>query len=75
MMKQAKQADYYEELTTEINQQIVVASMGSNIPDGILNHTIEQSFVEKDVNAYFKAIYLSSDNYSISSEKNSRACS
>lgn len=69
MMKQAKQADYYEELTTEINQQIVVASMGSNIPDGILNHTIEQSFVEKDVNAYFKAIYHSSDNYSISSEK------
>lgn len=69
MIKQAKQSDYYEELTTEMNQQIVMTALGSNIPDGVLNHTVEQSFVETDVDTYFKAIYQPSEKYEISAEK------
>lgn len=68
MIKQAEKVDYYSTLTDEINRQIVNSSLGNNIPDGVLNHSVSQENVETDVNAYFKAMYNAGTKYSISTE-------
>lgn len=67
--KQAEKADYYSELTKEINRQIENSALGSNIPEGILNQSIKQELVKIDVNAYFKAMYHTGTKYAISNEK------
>lgn len=69
MIKQAEKIEYYSTLTGEINRQIVNSSLGNNIPDGVLNHSVSQENVEKDVNAYFKAMYNPGTKYSISTEE------
>lgn len=67
--KQATKADYYSELTEEINRQVENSALGSNIPKGVLNQTIKRKLVETDVNAYFNAMYNTGTKYSISNEK------
>lgn len=67
--KQAAKADYYSELTEEINRQIENSALGSNIPEGVLNQSIQQELVKTDVNAYFKAMYNTGTKYTISNEK------
>ncbi|EOI01611.1 hypothetical protein UAY_01017 [Enterococcus moraviensis ATCC BAA-383] len=67
--KQAAKANYYSELTEEINRQIENSALGSNIPQGVLNESIKKELVEKDVNAYFNAMYNTGAKYSISNEK------
>lgn len=69
MIKQAEKIDYYATLADEINRQIVNSSLGSNIPDGVLNHSVSPKNVKTDVNAYFKAMYNAGTKYSISTEK------
>ncbi|MEI5993000.1 hypothetical protein [Candidatus Enterococcus mansonii] len=66
--KQATKADYYTQLTKEINRQIESSALGSNIPEGVLNQSVKKELVEKDVRAYFKAMYNSGTKYSITSE-------
>lgn len=67
--KQAAKANYYSELTEEINRQVENSALGSNIPQGVLNESIKKELVEKDVNAYFNAMYNTGTKYSISNEK------
>ncbi|MGX7149501.1 hypothetical protein [Enterococcus ureasiticus] len=67
--KQAAKADYYSELTEEINRQVENSALGSNIPEGVLNQSIKKELVKTDVNAYFKAMYNTGTKYSISNEK------
>ncbi|GGC86614.1 hypothetical protein [Enterococcus wangshanyuanii] len=67
--KQAANADYYTELAGEINRQIENSALGSNIPEGVLDQTVSKALVQKDVDAYFKAMYHSGTKYSISNEK------
>ncbi|MGG5343560.1 hypothetical protein [Enterococcus sp. AZ192] len=71
--KQASHADYYTKLAGEINRQIENSALGSNIPEGVLNQTVSKSFVQKDVDAYFKAMYHTGSKYSISNEKQIQA--
>lgn len=67
--KQAVKADYYSELTEEINRQIENSALGSNIPEGVLHQSISKELVKKDVDAYFNAMYNTGTKYSISNEK------
>jgi uncharacterized membrane protein len=67
--KQAAKADYYTELTKEINRQIENSALGSNVPEGVLDRSISKELVQKDVDAYFKAMYHTGTKYSISNEK------
>ncbi|MBO0473378.1 hypothetical protein IGL98_002363 [Enterococcus sp. DIV0840] len=67
--KQAAKADYYSELTEEINRQVENSALGSNIPEGVLNQSIKKELVKTDVNAYFEAMYNTGTKYSISNEK------
>ncbi|EOH99396.1 hypothetical protein UAW_00546 [Enterococcus haemoperoxidus ATCC BAA-382] len=67
--KQAAEADYYSELTEEINRQIENSALGSNIPEGVLNQAVSKELVKTDVDAYFKAMYNTGTKYSISNEK------
>ncbi|MEI5991732.1 hypothetical protein [Enterococcus crotali] len=67
--KQAAKADYYSQLTEEINRQVENSALGSNIPEGVLNRSISKELVKKDVDAYFKAMYNTGTKYSISNEK------
>lgn len=67
--KQAAKADYYSELTEEINRQIENSALGSNIPEGVLNRSVKKELVKKDVDAYFEAMYNTGTKYSISNEK------
>lgn len=67
--KQATKADYYSQLTEEINRQVENSALGSNIPEGVLNRSIDKALVQKDVDAYFKAMYNTGTKYSISNEK------
>ncbi|EOL46480.1 hypothetical protein [Enterococcus caccae] len=66
--KQATKAEYYSKLTEEINRQVENSSLGSNIPEGVLNQSINQSLVKTDVDAYFKAMYNAGTKYVISNE-------
>lgn len=67
--KQAAKADYYSELTEEINRQIENSALGSNIPTGVLAQSVSEELVKTDVDAYFKAMYNSGTKYAISNEK------
>ncbi|ALS00099.1 hypothetical protein ATZ33_01485 [Enterococcus silesiacus] len=67
--KQATKADYYSQLTEEINRQVENSALGSNIPTGVLNQSISKDLVKTDVDAYFKAMYNTGTKYSISNEK------
>ncbi|WP_086312254.1 hypothetical protein A5821_000020 [Enterococcus sp. 7F3_DIV0205] len=67
--KQAAKADYYSQLTKEINRQVENSALGSNIPEGVLGQTIKKELVKQDVEAYFKAMYNTGTKYSISNEK------
>lgn len=69
IMKQAAKADYYTELTEEINRQVENSALGSNIPEGVLSQSINKDLVKTDVDAYFKAMYNTGTKYSISNEK------
>lgn len=71
--KQAAKADYYSELTEEINRQVENSSLGSNIPQGVLNQSISEALVKKDVDAYFSAMYNTGSKYAISNEKEIQA--
>lgn len=66
MEKQAEKANYYSELTKEINRQIEDNAIGSNIPEGVLTNTISEKMVKKDVTAYYEAIYNPGIQYEIS---------
>jgi uncharacterized membrane protein len=68
LMKQAVKADYYAELTKEINRQVENSALGSNVPEGVLAHSISESLVKTDVDEYFKAMYKTGKKYTISSE-------
>ncbi|MGX7243542.1 hypothetical protein ACWOC1_01685 [Enterococcus quebecensis] len=69
MAKQAAKANYYSELTSEINEQVENSALGSNIPEGVLKQSISQESVKTDVNAYFEAMYNTGSKYSISNEQ------
>ncbi|MTD42247.1 hypothetical protein GIX45_27195 [Erwinia sp. CPCC 100877] len=73
LTKQAVKADYYSELTKEINHQIENSALGSNVPEGVLAKTVSENLVETDVNEYFKAMYNTGKKYSISNEKRIQA--
>ena len=66
--KQAAKADYYTELTEEINRQIENSSLGSNIPKGVLDQAISKEVVKIDVDKYFQAMYNTGTKYEISDE-------
>lgn len=66
--KQAAKADYYTELTGEINRQIENSSLGSNIPKGVLDQSINKELVKIDVDKYFQAMYNTGTKYEISNE-------
>ncbi|MHC5226709.1 hypothetical protein ACYSNW_00370 [Enterococcus sp. LJL99] len=66
MQKQAEHADYYSNLTNEINRQIEDSALGSNIPEGVLANTVSEKMVRKDVIAYYEAIYNPGIQYEIS---------
>lgn len=66
MQKQAEHADYYSNLTNEINRQIEDSALGSNIPEGVLANTVSEKMVKKDVIAYYEAIYNPGIQYEIS---------
>lgn len=65
MEKQAKKADYYSQLTEEINRQIENSALGSNIPAGVLTEAVSEEYVKEDVNAYFTAMYEPKKTFSI----------
>ncbi|WP_207696767.1 hypothetical protein DOK67_0003236 [Enterococcus sp. DIV0212c] len=67
--KQAAKADYYSELTEEINQQVENSALGSNIPEGVLKQSISKESVTADVNTYFEAMYNSGSKYAISNQQ------
>lgn len=57
-MKQiVKKSNYTTHLTQEINQQIENLGLASNIPSGVLNHTVGKKVVEKNVLDYFSTVY------------------
>lgn len=69
IVKQAAKADYYSELTKEINRQVENSALGSNIPVGVLKHSISETLVKTDVNTYLEAMYKSGSKYAISNEQ------
>lgn len=66
--KQAAKADYYSQLTEEVNQQIENNALGSNIPSGVLAQSVSEELVKKDVQSYFKAMYENGYKYEIADE-------
>lgn len=57
-MKQiSKKSNYATHLTQEINKQIENLGLASNIPQGVLNKTLDEKVVEKNTSNYFAEIY------------------
>lgn len=70
MEKQAEKADYYSQLTEEINRQIENSALGSNIPAGVLTEAVTEDNVKEDVNAYFTAMYEPDKTFTIVNSPN-----
>ncbi|MGC6768556.1 hypothetical protein ACYSNR_11150 [Enterococcus sp. LJL128] len=69
MEKQAEKADYYSQLTKEMNKQIENSALGSNIPEGVLSNAVEEAIVKEDMNNYFTAMYHPDTPFSIKNEQ------
>ena len=67
--KQAEGADYYANLTEEINKQIENTALGSNIPVGVLSDAVTEAQVKEDVSAYFTAMYDKEEEFAITNEQ------
>lgn len=52
-----EKSNYPTHLTHEINQQIENLGLASNIPSGVLDHTVGKKVVEKNILNYFRTIY------------------
>ena len=68
--RQAEKADYYTQLTEEINRQIENSALGSNIPTGVLAEAVSKEYVKEDVNAYFTAMYKPEETFNIANGRN-----